>query len=274
MIDLLLVVAVDEDFDRGDGCIRGALTEQCGQGAGQPAGDAPRPKQATALRRRQPAFDQAQMFGFGVAVTPCEGFQPLIAPPSGDCRDAAVDAYRAGFAGMVRTQFAREPGRQRLRRCGRFEAAGPRLHPGPDAQEAAIGPLQQRQHARKLRQACQPAPAGQALPHGDKSGGAVQSRAVGALHVEAREQRRPVGRETCAVARVGTDVDKAQRTVLPPVRQPLHVRDFAPAQGASAVVEHGQRVRLFGRVQGSSSGWSGRGGGDDRLPPAPCVMRH
>ena len=274
MIDLLLVVAIDEGFNCGDGCIHGALAEQCRQGAGQPAGDAPRAEQATALRRRQPAFDQAQMFGFGVAVTPGEGLQPLIAAPSGNGCDAAVDAYRAGLARVVRTQFAREPGRRRLRRRGRFETAGPRLQPGPDAQEAAIGPLKQWQRARKLRQACQPAPAGQASPHGDEGGGAVQPRAVGALHVEAREQGGSVGRESGAGGRVGTDVDEAQRAVLPTLRQPLHVRDFSPTQRTSAVVKHGQRGWLFWRVQGGSSGRSARAGGEGRRPPAQGVTRH
>ena len=82
----------------------------------------------------------------------------------------------------------------------------------------------------------------------------MQAGTVGALHVEARQQRGALG---CAVGIVGglaADIDEAQRTVALSLRESLHMGDLAPAQRATAVVQHGQHVGWLGRLHGNSSG--------------------
>ena len=123
----------------------------------------------------------------------------------------------------------------------------------PHAQKAAVSQLQQHQRTRQTGQPGQPAPAGQALPHGHKGPGAVQPRAVSALHVKARQQRGAIRSEIAVAADFGamgsdtlqtvvmdraTDVDKAQAAVAASLGQAFDMGDFAPAQRAFAVVQH------------------------------------
>lgn len=101
VIDLLLIVSIDEGFDRGYGGIHGALASQRRQCTGQPACQPPRPKQTTATLKWQPGLDEAQMVGLDVAVSLREPEQFGVAAPCCNAGNAAVDVNGPRLAGMV-----------------------------------------------------------------------------------------------------------------------------------------------------------------------------
>ena len=107
-IDLGPVVAVDEIFHGFDGAKDGAGAEQRGQSTGQPARQAPQPGQPAAFALRHESVHDFEMSLFRSNVVLSEFADDRIA---GHRQYAPVDFHRAGFAGVIGSQFPLEPGR-------------------------------------------------------------------------------------------------------------------------------------------------------------------
>ena len=106
-IQLLLVMVIHKAFHRINGGIDGARAENGGDGAGQPAGDAPDRQKPAVLRRRQQRVQEIKMPLFRRAMAFGEFANGWVAAEG---KDAAIDHDRAGFPSMIGTQFPYQPG--------------------------------------------------------------------------------------------------------------------------------------------------------------------
>ena len=99
---LLVVVLVNELFDRFDRAVHGARSQQSGQGASQPSRQPPSGQQAAAMGRRQPTLDLLQVGLLGRQMPMGESAQHGVARKA---QHAAVNAHGTSFARVVGAQI-------------------------------------------------------------------------------------------------------------------------------------------------------------------------